>query len=206
MTLPIDPAILDSMIEALAGAFPGGSVKAQREAAHAGMAALEPHDLIETMLATRMIAAHHATMDGYQRAMQPGVSDAEAVRLRNSAIAAARSFDAALRALEKRRQAPTEAPSKPHMNAEQPPTIAAAPVPHRARHVPRDKHGNAIAFWRSEDMTMAQRRASYGDPDDGELRAVALAEEAAMIEAEQRAAGARQEPYAPPGLTEKLPQ
>lgn len=77
MTLPVDPALLHSMIEMLAGAWPGGSADDSRHAARAALEALQPHDLIEVMLAARMIAAHHATMDGYQRAMQPGVSDAE---------------------------------------------------------------------------------------------------------------------------------
>jgi hypothetical protein len=34
-------------------------------------------------------------------------------------------------------------------------------------------------------MTMAQRRATYGDPDDVELQAIARAEEEAMIAAER---------------------
>jgi hypothetical protein len=209
MTPPIDPALLDSMIETLAGAWPGESAEDPRHAARASLEALKPHDLIEAMLAARMIAAHHATMDGYRRAMQPGVSDAEAVRLRNNAIAAARSFDAALRTLEKRRQAPADAPAKPRRHAAPPPPDvpdAVAPIPHRPRFQPRDKSGNPIPRWRWEDMTMAQRRATYGDPDDVETQAIALAEEAAMIEAEQPPAAADQDDSAPAQLSSSLSQ
>jgi hypothetical protein len=56
--------------------------------------------------------------------------------------------------------------------------------------VPRNKNGEPIALWRFEDMTMAQRRATYGDPDDAELQAIARAEEEAMIEAERGAGNA----------------
>jgi hypothetical protein len=208
MTLPIDPAFLDSMIETLAGAWPGGSAEDHRPAARAAVAALQPRDIVEAMLATRMIAAHQATMDGSQRAMQPGVSDTDAVRLRNNAIAAARSFDAALRTLEKRRQAPADAPAKPRRQAAPPPPDvpdAVTPIPHRPRFEPRDKAGSPIPRWRSEDMTMAQRRATYGDPDDVELQAIALAEEAVMIEAEQRPA-AGQDGNAPTQLSSSLSQ
>lgn len=209
MTIPIDPTLLDNMIETLAGAWPGGSADDSRHAARAALEALQPHDLIDVMLAARMIAAHHATMDGCQRAMQPGVSDAEAVRLRNNAIAAARSFDAALHTLEKRRQAPAEAPAKPRRQAAPPPPDgpdAIAPMPHRSQFQPRDKSGNPIPRWRWQDMTMAQRRATYGDPHDVETQAVALAEEAVMIEAEQRAAVATQDDSAPAQLSSSLSQ
>jgi hypothetical protein len=191
------PAFLDYLIATLAGTWPDGSAEERRDAALAALQALQPRDMIEAMLAARMIAAHHATMDGYRRAMQPGVSDAEAVRLRNNAIAAARSFDAALRTLEKR-QGPSEKPSQPDRQAARvqhaPPAPpepgetlpdAETPIVRRRQYVPRNKNGEPIALWRFEDMTMAQRRATYGDPDDVELQAIARAEEEAMIAAER---------------------
>ena len=82
---------------------------------------------------------------------------------------------------------------------------AVAPIPHRPQFQPRDKSGNPIPRWRWQDMTMAQRRATYGDPDDVELQAIALAEEAAMFEAEQRAA-AQQDDSAPAQLSSSLSQ
>ena len=192
MTTQPDPAFLDNLTETLAGACPGGSADDRRNAARAAIEALKPRDIIEGMLAARMIAAHHATMDGYQRAMQPGVSDADAIRLRSNAIAAARSFDAALRTLEKRRAGETAPKPHRHVAKSTPPAPldtpepeVDAPLPSKPRYVPRNKNGEPIELWRWEDMTMAQRRAAYGDPDNAELRNVALAEEAAMIEAEQ---------------------
>jgi hypothetical protein len=196
MSTQPDPAFLDNLTETLAGACPGGSADDGRNAARAAIEALKPRDIIEGMLAARMIAAHHATMDGYQRAMQPGVSDADAIRLRSNAIAAARSFDAALRALEKRRA--TEAAPQPHRQVaksaapaplDMPEPEVNSPSPSRPRYVPRNKNGEPIELWRWEDMTMAQRRAAYGDHDNAELRNVALAEETAMIEAEQSGSG-----------------
>jgi hypothetical protein len=189
-----DPTFLDHLIATLAGTLPDGTAEERRRTALAALEALQPRDMIEAMLAARIIAAHHATMDGFRRAMQPEVGDAEAVRLRNNAIAAARSFDAALRTLEKR-QGPTEQPSQPHRQAakeqalqpEAPdtPPDADAPIAHRLQYVPRNRNGEPIALWRWEDMTMAQRRATYGDPNDFELQAIARAEEEAMIAAEQ---------------------
>jgi hypothetical protein len=89
-------AFLAQLTETLAGAMPGGSAEERCDAARAALEALQPCDIVEAMLAARVIAAHHATIDGYRRAMQPGISDAVAVRLRNNAIAASRSLDAAL--------------------------------------------------------------------------------------------------------------
>ena len=126
---PADTAFLDCLAETLAGTWPA---PLPEDPAATALDALEPRDLIETMLATRIIAAHHATVDSYRRAMQPGVSDADAVRLRNSAIAAARSFDTALRTLEKRR-APAEklsqsdAQGAPPRHPHQAPSAADAP-------------------------------------------------------------------------------
>ena len=65
-------------------------------------------------------------------------------------------------------------------------------IPHRRQFVPRDRTGNPIPLWRFEDMTMAQRRATYGDPDDVDLQAAAIAEEEAMIEKARRDAAAGQ--------------
>jgi hypothetical protein len=205
MTIAPNPAFLAPLIETLAATWPGGSDEERHDAARTALEALQPGDLIEAMLAARMIAAHHATMDGYRRAMQPDLGDADAVRLRNNAIAAARSFDAALRTLEKRRTPapgprPADKPTRPHRVAAkaQPPTPPPASdaespaplvVPHRRQFVPRDRSGNPIPLWRYEDMTMAQRRATYGDPDDVELQAAAIAEEEAMIEATRQGDG-----------------
>jgi hypothetical protein len=68
-----------------------------------------------------------------------------------------------------------------------PPTPDEQPLPEAAlgfpppppQFVPRDKSGNPIPDWRWEDMTMAQRRATYGNPADPEVQALIAVEEAA---------------------------
>jgi hypothetical protein len=156
MTIPPDLAFLAPLIETLASTWPAGSAEDCPKAARAALEALEPRDLVEAMLAARMIAAHHATMDGYRRAMQPGVSDAEAVRLRNNAIAAARSFDAALRTLEKRRAA-TDKPSQPHKQAAPQPRPS-EPAPGR---LTRGRHAAA-----AEDQSPEQAMYSGFTPEE----------------------------------------
>jgi hypothetical protein len=196
MTIPPDPAFLDNLIATLAAAWPDGSAEERHSAARSALEALQPRDIIEAMLGVRMIAAHHAAMDGYRRAMQPGIGDAEAVRLRNNAVSAGRSFDTALRTLEKRRAPapaarPAEKPARSHPAAAKPEAESPSEnlvIPHRRQFVPRDRTGNPIPLWRFEDMTMAQRRATYGDPDDVDSQAAAIAEEEAMIEVARRGA------------------
>ena len=83
-----DPTFLDHLIATLAGTLPDGTAEERRRTALAALEALQPRDMIEAMLAARMIAAHHATMDGFRRAMQPEVGDAEAVRQRQRPLCA----------------------------------------------------------------------------------------------------------------------
>lgn len=113
-TLPL--ALLASLIEAVAGTWPAEATEDRLQATRAALEALAPSDLVEAMLAARIIAAHHATMDGFRRAMLPDLGDPEVIRLRASAIAASRSFDAALRMLEKRRAA-ADKPAQPQTRA-----------------------------------------------------------------------------------------
>ncbi len=101
------------LLDTLAKMVPGkdddtDACAARRDIARILFEALKPRDALEAVLAARAVAAHHAAMDGYARAAQPGTSDEKAIRLRNSAIAASRSFDAVLRALEKLRKEPPQ--------------------------------------------------------------------------------------------------
>jgi hypothetical protein len=178
-------AFLAQLTETLAGAMPGGSAEERCDAARAALEALQPCDIVEAMLAARVIAAHHATMDGYCRAMQPGISDAEAVRLRNNSIAASRSFDAALRTLDKRRQA-AEPPSRPRqspaaekqepgMSANRPPPAEDPGEEARiavSRDAPRDTSGNPVPRWRGDGVTVDQRGLSHDEPPDGEQQVI----------------------------------
>jgi len=112
--MPNPPAQAD--IDALAHGWSAVSTDDARRAARAAVAALAPADLIETMLAVRLVSAHHAAMDLYRRAMQPGIGNAEAVRLHAAAVAAGGTFDAVLRTLQERR-APTEKPPRARRTA-----------------------------------------------------------------------------------------
>jgi hypothetical protein len=178
-------AFLAQLTETLAGAMPGGSAEERCDAARAALEALQPCDIVEAMLAARVIAAHHATMDGYRRAMQPGIGDAEAVRLRNNAIAASRSFDAALRTLDKRRQAaepPSRSRQSPATERQEPGMAANRPAPAEdpgeearmavSRDVPRDTSGNPVPLWRGDGVTVDQRRVSHDETPGGEQQVI----------------------------------
>ena len=97
---PTTPAYLVQLVLPIARSLATGTPDAR-----AMIEALQPHDAVEAMIVARIIAAHHATMDSYQDAMQPGTSNTEAIRRRNNAIAAGRAFDVAMRALEQSRAA-----------------------------------------------------------------------------------------------------
>jgi len=71
------------------------------EAARELFWALHPRNPVEAALAARAVACHYRNMDMCARAAKPGVSDENARRLTASALAASRSFDAALRTLER---------------------------------------------------------------------------------------------------------
>ena len=86
--------------------------------------AFQPRDAIEAMAAARAVAAHHAAMDSFTRAAQPGVSDEKVIRLRANALAAGRSVEAALRARDKRRKQTAAAGDK---TPAQPPAVSREP-------------------------------------------------------------------------------
>jgi hypothetical protein len=177
MDTSIDPALLASMIEALALAWLPKTTETSVAAAHTALAAMQPRDLIEAMLAARMIAAHHASIDSYGRAMLPGLGDGDAIRLRANAVAASRSFDAALRILEKRR-APADKPAQTRRReapAEVRPTAEDALAGYTAEEIAAAEHAldndpadlaraevaQRIPLHRWHDMTMEERRIAY---------------------------------------------
>jgi hypothetical protein len=177
--LPHLAFFLDFIIATLAGMWPAGwSTDEQHDAAHATLEALEPRDLVEAMLAARMIATHHASLDGFARAMRPELGTAEVVRLRNNAIAAGRSFDAALRLLEKRRaparpasthatrgtrSAPMPSATDDPLEGFTPEEIAAAEysLDHDPADLARNELAKRIPLERWQDMTMEERRIAY---------------------------------------------
>ncbi len=144
---------LAPLIESVLATMSGGSADDRRAMARGVIEALQPRDIVEAMFVARIIAAHHAAMDSYRRAAQPGVADDLAIRLRASAIATGRAFDAARQALEQRRSAAENA-SRPapaaHAHPMQPtpaaPSRAAGtqPLPTTPQPVLRDKSGKPI--------------------------------------------------------------
>lgn len=144
---------LAPLIEGVLATMSGGSVDDRRAIARGVIEALQPRDIVEAMFVARIIAAHHAAMDSYRRAAQPGVADDLAIRLRGNAVAAGRAFDAARQALEHRRAA-AETASRPTPAARANPMQPPPPAPSRAagsppltcapQPVPRDKSGKPI--------------------------------------------------------------
>ncbi|HUD62250.1 MAG TPA: hypothetical protein VMQ99_22310 [Acetobacteraceae bacterium] len=184
---------LERLIATLAGLWPSGSADEQRYATRITIEALDPRDVVEAMLAARMIAAHHASMSGFQRAAQPGVSEADATRLLTGAIAAGRSFDAALRLLDKHR-APAAAPRQPALEKPADKSAASRPATSTgnvftaenplegftpeeiadAEHaldndpveLARNELAQRIPLHRYEDMTVEERRIAYAEQSD----------------------------------------
>jgi len=111
-TSPLDPRfialLLDSLLKVLTGETDQDNA-ARREIARILFAAFKPADAIEATLAVRAVAAHFAAMEDFARAARPDTSDEKALRLHGRALAAGRSFDTAVRILDKRHKAPPQA-------------------------------------------------------------------------------------------------
>ena len=98
-------AFADHLLDKLASTVPVAKTDDPKD--HAGRRviartlfnAMQPHDEMQALLAAKAVAAYLASMDMFARAAQPEVSDTSAIRLRNSALAASRSFDNTLRSL-----------------------------------------------------------------------------------------------------------
>ena len=151
---PLFASFLALLLDTLAKMVPGNDDDASARATRRNIArglfdAFKPRDAIEAALAAHAVAAHHATMDGYARAAQSGVSDEKAIRLRASAIAASRSFDVVLRTLEKLRK-PSPQPlaaaattGNVASGIASPPTVKQQPSPGLPPHIPGLPQGNA---------------------------------------------------------------
>ncbi|HEX5328494.1 MAG TPA: hypothetical protein VFW75_17700 [Acetobacteraceae bacterium] len=182
-TPALDPAFLELLLDSLAETLPRAEPDteqaraARRQAARLALEAMHPAEPLAAMLAAQAIAAHHAIMDGFRRAMQPELPPAVAARLRANATSLARMMQVTLRTLQAR-QAPEDAPGEATVPAPAPiarpsraPRRTAAPPPMPPAEAaetdqpaldpavfddlpPVDRH------W--ENMTMAERRAAYG--------------------------------------------
>ena len=146
--------------------------------------ASKPRDAVEAGAAVRSVAAHFASMDMYARAARPGLTDETTIRLRASAIACARVAAAPRRGAAKPPAAAVAEPAGTKGSVERSrPTVP--PPPPDESFQPRDRFGNPIPSWRTDLMTKAQLYAALAYPRNPELEKVALAEEEAMIAAQQ---------------------
>lgn len=105
--------------------LPGSTAAEQaatREAAVRSLMALAPTDTVEVMLATQIVAAHHAILDSYRRAAHPDASAEAAHRQRGIAASLTRLSATMRRNLEKRQAVPHD-PAEPVATP-----IRAAPV------------------------------------------------------------------------------
>jgi hypothetical protein len=210
----LDPAVADYLLE---GSLPpiddAEKAQARREAIRVAFLSMRPRTPTEAMLAAEAIGAHHVIMDCFRVALSPETDPTVAARARSNAATLSRVRLANLRALEKLPSAPASVQTKPpakriadagrQVDAPMPEVPAQEPIPTQERtYFPRDRFGNPIPLWRWQDMTMAQRRATYEEPRNvGALRETALAEEAAMIAAQAAADANEPEPAADTRIT-----
>ncbi len=177
----LDPGFLDHVLDTLIETIPAGdddtgqTRAARRQVAGMAVQALCPADAFQAMLAAQAIAAHHAIIDAFSRAMQPDLAPAMAARLRANAATLARMMQATLRTLRQQQAeasddtaAPQPAPTasrtgcatKPASSgARRQPPPAAAPAPPTRGTQPEP---TPWVYHRWEDMTMAERRAHFG--------------------------------------------
>ena len=97
-TLPIDPA------------EPKGWADRRMFAALLALSALHPRDEIEVMLGIQAVAAYHAAAAGFHLGMNLATPKGTGTRHITAACSAARTFDALLRALERRQAKPLAVP------------------------------------------------------------------------------------------------
>ncbi len=173
----LDPATLATLVRTTLDALPvnpdwsAEDIAARREAALLAVAALGPRDPVEAMLAARVVALHHAVMESLRRAVLPEAEDTMVIRLRGSAIALSRLFDATLRELEQmqaRPARPVQAAPEPAAEEDddrQPEAGEEAPIPPGQRNPPLPR--NLVAGFDEElprapaETLLVQREAAY---------------------------------------------
>jgi hypothetical protein len=106
---PIPRAALRAMVLTLARPPAGAPETAWQEVVQDGLdelAALDPRDPIEAMLAIQVIAAHAASVDAYRLAFEPGATAVLAARQRANAASLFRGMSGAMRLLDQQRRRP----------------------------------------------------------------------------------------------------
>lgn len=113
-SLPLDPDA------------PEEDTAADLNAAVCALRSLRPRDPAEAMLAARIVSAHHAAMECFRRAAQPGISDITALRLHNKAISLANLAMRTQRELQKCQAAPPAYPVPAEQEQADEPQLAPA--------------------------------------------------------------------------------
>ena len=94
---------------------PGGTPEDRQKAAYAALAAHDPQDSVEQMLAAQAVAAHFAAMECFRQAMQPDADPKTADRARGRAATMARTMRDTMRSMAQHRRQVEAAPQpKPH--------------------------------------------------------------------------------------------
>jgi len=137
-SVSLDPILLAVMVRATLDTVPhhpdalAEEIEADRQTAFAMIGMLRPRDLLEAMLAARIVATHFHIIDDLRCAAQPDLAPNLRVRHRRSAGALGRMHDAARAELTRRQAYPALKPaalpvSIPAPRPKPAPAVAAAP-------------------------------------------------------------------------------
>ncbi|HEX2941840.1 MAG TPA: hypothetical protein VHO91_12400, partial [Rhodopila sp.] len=113
---PLPPVFMREAIRTLMRAMPIDPEEPEAQAtrrmycALLGLAALNPRDEIEVMLAVQALAAYHAAAAGWRLGMNHHLPNGDSTRHVSMAATAARTFDTMLKALERRQAKPLAVP------------------------------------------------------------------------------------------------
>jgi hypothetical protein len=113
---PFDPMFIADAIQAVLRALPleAGECEAasrrHQSFAMTALAATNPRDPIEVMLAVQAVCAFHAACAAWRIGMNMGSPSGSGTRHTNAAATAARTFDTMLRAIERRQAKPVAVP------------------------------------------------------------------------------------------------
>ena len=113
---PLDPMFMADATQALMRAHPldtpepQASQRRHMNASLTAMAAMHPRDPIEVMLAVQAVSAYHAACACWRIGMNLRQPRGDSTRHLSAAASAARTFDALLRAIERRQAKPLSVP------------------------------------------------------------------------------------------------
>jgi hypothetical protein len=111
--------LINFLLKALAATLPAGITELaprdeQLEVMRELLEGFDPRDGADAQLAAIAIAAAYAAMDGFARAAKPGMSHDTVVKLRTSALAAARTYATTLQTLRRPEPAPRPPKTSPN--------------------------------------------------------------------------------------------